>query len=261
MNASFAVQYRRDTPAHDTLISPDVEQRVAYLNTVKDTLQAEGYAVTAQVRPGQVVESILDTSRHFDLLVMATHGRSGLGRLVLGSVSEAVMHRVSTTMLIAPACAPWLAHKDQGGGYRCILVSLDGSIQSEAILPAVEKLLSTRPGKVVILQVAPSLEFKPLELSADEFSLLTSNAERDVRQYLEPIGERFKVLGATPLFETNLYKLGTEIRFCAEYYHADLIAMATHEGAGVNKLLHGSITEGVLHRANRPMLIVHLPQA
>lgn len=65
-------------------------------------LQEAGYAVTAAVRFGDPADEIVSAAGNegVDLIAMTTHGRSGLRRLVLGSVAEKVLHRVSLPILL-----------------------------------------------------------------------------------------------------------------------------------------------------------------
>jgi nucleotide-binding universal stress UspA family protein len=260
MAASFPMHYT--DPAPNEFSTPrEVAVRLDYMNTVKDSLTHEGYDVTAEVCLGRVVETILDAVGGFDLLVMATHGRTGFSKFVLGSVTEAVLHKVSCPLLIAPARVPRAAHAREHAGYECILVSLDGSPQSEAILPEVEKLLSVHPTKVVLLRVAPYTEYSPVGLSYDDYTLLNNSAEQQAQQYLDGIAARLKKLGAAPIVEVNFNTPCDEIRLSADYYHADLIAMATHGRTGINRLLHGSVTEEVIHQVLSPMLIVRTTDA
>ena len=75
----------------------DVEKRRAeaeeYLARVATELRAKGVRATTEVRRGDPVAEILEGARdaEADLIAMTTHGRSGLGRLVFGSVAEAVL--------------------------------------------------------------------------------------------------------------------------------------------------------------------------
>jgi nucleotide-binding universal stress UspA family protein len=128
-------------------------------------------------------------------------------------------------------------------------------------LPEVEQLLSAHPCKVVLLRVAPYTEFNPVGLPLDDCILLNSTAEQQAYVYLARIAERLKKLGAAPIIEVNLNAPGDEIRLSAEYFHADLIAMATHGRTGISRLLHGSVTEEVMHHAVSPMLIVRTSDA
>ena len=66
-----------------------------YLNKAGDTLRSKGAAVTAKVEVGDASEEIVKTAEDInaDLIVMSTHGRSGISRWAFGSVAEKVLHR------------------------------------------------------------------------------------------------------------------------------------------------------------------------
>jgi nucleotide-binding universal stress UspA family protein len=84
----------------------DVEERIAeareYLAPLAAELAARGIRVKAEVRRGDPVQEILAAAREFDsdLIAMTTHGRSGLGRLLFGSVAEAVLRRSDIPVLM-----------------------------------------------------------------------------------------------------------------------------------------------------------------
>lgn len=73
-----------------------------YLERVAGQLRAEGVAVTTRVLLDQAVPTILAVAADYraDLIAMATHGRGGLARLVLGSVAAGVLHRACTPLLL-----------------------------------------------------------------------------------------------------------------------------------------------------------------
>ncbi|MCC7449299.1 MAG: universal stress protein [Anaerolineae bacterium] len=155
--------------------------------------------------------------------------------------------------------------------YKCILVSLDGSRASEAVLPAVEKILQAFPTKVVLLRVGPNIDLDAAahemdpdaehaaDLPGDEYELLANASELEIRRYLDGIANRLQETGATPIIEVSFNKPADEILFFARHYEADLIAMATHARTGLNRLLHGSVAENVLHHAACPVLLVREP--
>ncbi len=68
-------------------------------NMVK-ILQSPSYATSGQVLTGDAAEVIIQESHKYDLVVVGSHGRKGLDRLLLGSVSQAVSHGVSCPVLI-----------------------------------------------------------------------------------------------------------------------------------------------------------------
>ncbi len=155
--------------------------------------------------------------------------------------------------------------------YNCILVSLDGSRASEAVLPEVENILKVSPGKVILLRVGPTIDLdaaahemepdaeRAADLPGDEYELLANASELEIRRYLEGIAARLQETGATPIIEVSFSKPADEILFFARHYEADLIAMATHGRTGLDRLLRGSVAENVMRHAPCPVLLVREP--
>lgn len=79
-----------------------------YLKTIIDRFKKSGVNAKANVIFGKPAEVLSDfaAKNNVDLVVMATHGRSGIGRWVLGSVAEHLIHSISVPVLIirAPGC-------------------------------------------------------------------------------------------------------------------------------------------------------------
>ena len=101
-----------DTWLKDGLIASDpaeqihatrVQEEQHYLDGVARTLTAEGARVQTRVRVGSdVASAILDAARteEADIVALATHGRSGLTRLALGSVAQKVVREATTPILV-----------------------------------------------------------------------------------------------------------------------------------------------------------------
>ena len=83
----------------------DPTKAEAYLNEIVDQLKAKGFDADAHVRYGDVAEEILTHSRRneIDLISMSTHGRSGLGRWLLGSVAEKILRHSDKPVLLLRA--------------------------------------------------------------------------------------------------------------------------------------------------------------
>jgi len=62
--------------------------------------QEKGVEATGEVKEGVPIPTIVEAAKGFDLLVMGTHGRTGLDKLLLGSVTEGVLHRVGIPVLV-----------------------------------------------------------------------------------------------------------------------------------------------------------------
>ncbi len=84
---------------------------VSYLSLVRASQARAGVLVETEVATGaapQVIVAVAD-ARQVDLIVMSTHGRSGLNRLIYGSVAEAVLRGARWPVMIIPH-QPALAH-------------------------------------------------------------------------------------------------------------------------------------------------------
>jgi len=75
-----------------------------YLSQMVDKLKIEGIAVQAAVAWGRPADEILDYAKnnHADLIIMGTHGRSGLSRWAFGSVTDKILRRSAVPVLITP---------------------------------------------------------------------------------------------------------------------------------------------------------------
>jgi nucleotide-binding universal stress UspA family protein len=157
--------------------------------------------------------------------------------------------------------------------YNCILVSLDGSLESEAVLPEVERLLAVHPARVILLSAAlevdlnaaaqatkPDIEFHAHELPREVFEVIRTSTERSALLYLEGIARRLEQTGAQVQVVVSYNRPAEAIRFYARTYDVDLIAMTTHGRSGFSRLRFGSVTEAVLHHAPCPMLVARVPE-
>jgi nucleotide-binding universal stress UspA family protein len=93
-------------PIHGAGDPRAIHAREDYLTQVSDWLEQVGFEVSVEVRPGNVVETIVSVARDgFEVVIMATHGRTGLSRVALGSIAEGVLHRAPCPVLIIPTSA------------------------------------------------------------------------------------------------------------------------------------------------------------
>jgi nucleotide-binding universal stress UspA family protein len=96
--------------AHPGAVPTDAQVAVVkdaedYLDRVREHLRGRGITIETSVWYGPATEAILEAARchGVDEIVMTTHGRSGLGRLLLGSVTEAVLRRTDLPVLVLHA--------------------------------------------------------------------------------------------------------------------------------------------------------------
>ncbi|MCK6628241.1 MAG: universal stress protein [Anaerolineae bacterium] len=140
--------------------------------------------------------------------------------------------------------------------YNTILVPLDGSRRAEAILSHVENLALCHGSKVVLLQV---VEPKPLLI--DGTNAVPDIVEhqhhlKDAEAYLTTRQGEFREKGIEARIRLAEGSVVNEIINAAESENAELIAMASHGRTGLARVFYGSVAAGVLHRIDRPLLLV-----
>ena len=139
-------------------------------------------------------------------------------------------------------------------GFRRALITLDGSMVAEAILPAFLRVAYPLGMEIVLIRVVPVVP-----VSADDPPHALESAER-MRAEAE---EYLRALAATPAFEglrvQTTVRTGDPLReiiAVAQEVQADLIAMTTHGRSGLRRLLFGSVAEAVLRTAPVPVFVV-----
>lgn len=93
-------------PALGAMVAADMEHverdAQAYLVQVAAALQAGGYQVACDVHSGPTAETILDAAErmHAELILMATHGRGGVGRFLLGGIAARIVQLARVPVLL-----------------------------------------------------------------------------------------------------------------------------------------------------------------
>lgn len=232
-------------------------------------VKAEGKVVK-----GHPAEEILRCAdeNDVDLLLMATHGRSGIMRWAVGSVADKVL-RSSTVPVWLVRAAALEETADDEGQIRKIVVPLDGSELAESVLPHVETIAKQEQGEpveVILLMVCEPLVIPPVSaspISTIEVPMNWGNIVEEHLDYTKKVSEEYLGGVAKRFLDAGL-KVSTEIvdgvpaQEIIDYANAvphSLIAMLTHGRSGLGRWAYGSVAEKVLSGASRPVLLVRPP--
>jgi len=225
-----------------------------HLAGLRDALVEEGATATIAVLEGDPVERIAEHAERSSalLVVMSTHGRSGLTRFVRGSVAEGLLRRCMVPVLVAN---PRAVDVHTAGGelrFKRLLVPLDGSDVALEVLPLVEEVATRFEAEVLLLEVAwqiPSSTEGPFLMPP----ILRTPAE--IAAGLEPVRKRLAARGIDARVLTGYTPVALEIIDVAEREAVDLVVMSTHGRSGVSRWLFGSVAEQVLRHCTRPLLV------
>jgi nucleotide-binding universal stress UspA family protein len=142
--------------------------------------------------------------------------------------------------------------------YKKILAPLDGSPRVEAILPHVEALATRFDAEIILLCVfEPDFSLVDTYGHPPEFyDALQEEWQGEVEAYLEKIKEHLSTKSLKVRFYVERGPVVGTIIKIAERESADLIAMASHGRSGLSRVFYGSVAAVILHRVDRPLLLI-----
>ncbi|MGO9614323.1 MAG: universal stress protein [Dissulfurispiraceae bacterium] len=209
--------------------------------------QGELEAMISEGEPHEVIVKIAE-ARNADLIAMGTHGRKGIKKLFMGSVTSRVVASSPCDVIIVKQ-----PRKDYTGVYKSILLSFDGSEFSKKALGKACELSRIDGAAITALHVIPHYE------EMIEFYTTSGMKERQLLR-AEKLMEDAKDIASQQGVEisteiTDGNETENIIR-AANKLKSDLIIRGTHKWTGVNKAIIGSVIESLVINAPCPILVV-----
>jgi nucleotide-binding universal stress UspA family protein len=226
-----------------------------YLAKTAEKYAIEGVKIDAEVFAGNAAETLLKLveDRHADVLALATHGRSGVGRWWFGSVSGEVIHRATVPRLVVGPkvlSQPARAIKVDG-----VLVPLDGSKLAESALEHGVRIAKQFGAALHLAQViSPTSQTFLFDMPSVATLDIQGQIEQGVNEYLHKTGQR---LAAQAQVKTCVLR-GPPADALADYVEAqgiDLVVMASHGRGGLARVALGSIADRML-QSDAPVYLV-----
>ena len=241
----------------DTLVEDATRSSETYLRNITATLP--GATVRHTVAKGRAEDTIVEKGEADKnaLITMATHGRSGLNRFLLGSVAEKVLRGSTNPLLLVRATEEGKAEGE--AGFKAIIVPLDGSDLADSVLPMVAGV-AKRLGLEVTLFRAYHIPYNAYAgdegIYAVNYDELIAGVRDEANEYLEKKATEVRNLGVEKVScLTQEGFAGDEIINLANKTPGGLIAMCSHGRSGVKRWVLGSVTEAVVRHTVHPVLI------
>jgi nucleotide-binding universal stress UspA family protein len=263
---------RNFVPAHQAYIERAADKIKSQIEDVQERLgiplEEKQIEVRGELADGHYAEEILTyaESNNIDLILMASHGRSGIRRWRMGSVADKVLRAAKVPVLFIRAGAEDTTPYDEWPT-RTIVAPMDGSETAESVLPHVVALARQRaiePVTVNLIRVcdppiAPSYyspELSGVPLNWGEFmEQEMTRCKQTASDYLSDIAKQLDNQGIKAESTILVGKAADEIIDFASKNPFSIIVMATHGRTGLSRLVFGSVTESVLQAVSNPILL------
>jgi len=216
-----------------------------HVDEIQDGLVRDNWTVRHETRMGNPVDEIVKFAMLMPatLLMMSTHGRSGLERVREGSVTEQVLRQSPCPVFILHTTRMEPADQRTEELFSRILVPLDGTKASSAILECVERFAKAHDSEVILFH--------------DEMdSNLPEEDRAAIKALLQDQSVALANTGLKVSLDLSTYRRPImEILNKIDTLNISLVSMVTHGEAGIRRALDESVTAEVIRHSNCPLLV------
>lgn len=228
-----------------------------YLKHIEQQRGRSGLALRGEVLDGDEASVIVATAaeEQVDLIIMSTHGYSGIARRLLGSVTERVLRSTSIPVWVVRTTEP----------VKRVLITLDGSSLAEQALAPGLAIARRMGADVILLRVVPPVVVSRLaveHLESTERGLgqrLMESLYEEADNYLATIARRYEDWDLPITTEVVGGPPAASILAFAHRRQVNLIAMTTHGHTGLRRWWYGSVTPKVMRGSNASILVIRSP--
>lgn len=255
--SALATHFETDKIHHlDAVIASEERRLAGYLDKIAKRFSR--FPTHCRIARGHPAEEILDTTvkDRNTLVAMATHGRSGAKRWLLGSVAEKVLRGIQNPLFLVRAAVAQTAPQRI---IDSLVVPLDGSPLAERILPTVSSWAQALDIEVVLIRAFefPEAAYYGGEELLPNYDEIREKTRQQAGDYLKGIEHSLVGEGVRTVSIVTMEGAGADeiIRYAHSAPRA-VVAMSTHGRSGVQRWILGSVTEKVVRHGDDPVLVV-----
>jgi nucleotide-binding universal stress UspA family protein len=233
-----------------------------YIERRVEKIQSLGIKTRSLCIEGEPAASIINFAgkNNISLIILSTHGRTGVSHWPLGSITNKVVQRSHIPVFLVRSSQPAKTSADKE--MQNILLTLDGSHFSEAIIPYVEKLAKVMDSEVVLLRVVEPVKLPQLAAYADREKYekgFIDKLRKEAKRYLDQKKTALARKGIKVNSALLEGKADEAILQYAEDKSVNLIALTTHGFSGITKWAYGSVASRIIEASSKPTLLVRPP--
>jgi len=234
-------------------------QSASYLEEVARRLGASGVETNRVALDGAAAERVIEYAdqQDVDLIVLSSHGRSGLSGWNVSSIVQKIILRAYQSVLIVRAYVP--TEREAGSvRYQRLLVPLDGSQRAECVMPIAVALARGHDAELLLAHVVRRPEM-PRRTSPTEEDIHL--ADRLVERNREEVSAYLQDLIAQLRLDADFHLLVSDdvvvaLHELVESQHVDLVILSAHGYSGYPRWPYGSVATSFIGYGSTPLLIV-----
>jgi nucleotide-binding universal stress UspA family protein len=232
----------------------------AYLERVCNNLNEAGVETDTVLLEGRVAGGMIDYARQhdFDLIVLSSHGQSGLSRWNVSSVVQKVILRAYKSIMVVRAYEQPIGDAFAAVRYGRILVPLDGSWRAECALPIAVNLARHHQAELLLAHVVarPAVfnRLPPSDEVIDLVERLTHHNQAKAADYLEQLHATLPVPSQTRLLISN-NNVVNALHELVEEENVDLVLLCAHGRSCKGRWPYGSVVSNFITNGATPLLI------
>lgn len=231
----------------------------SYLKNVASRFDEFGLRSNTVILEGKAAENIIDFAHTngIKLIIMSSHGQSGISGWNVSSVVQKVILRAQTSIMIVRA----YQHSPQNikdFEYQRILLPLDGSQRAEYVLPLATSIAGSGKTEFIIAHIVKKPEMpRRTPLSQEDMALINEVTERnrvEASKYIEDLENRFDCEVDTRIMVSD--HVGSSLHQIVEQDEVDLVILSAHGYSGESRWPYGRTVVSFIAYGTTPLLVV-----
>jgi len=243
------------TPSLQTQYEDARRGRELYLRGVAEELILQGFNVDYSIRPGHITDATQQLIREdgIDLVVTTTRGKSGTQHWIQGGVSRKLLQKICIPVLLVHD-----TDEENGAVPKIdrILIALDGSINSERVLPYARVLAKAYKSELILVTVPAVPEVKNYRAAAEIVETIRAKAEVDMRKFLEAVARSLRDDGINVRTIVSGSIPAQTIVQVSEEEDADMIMLTSMGRGGMDLVMMGSVAQRVVQITPDPIFMM-----
>jgi nucleotide-binding universal stress UspA family protein len=239
-------------------------EAISYLSDLSARLQKANLPVEENILEGPAAERIVDFAAKNDvsLIMLSSHGQSGLSGWNVSSVVQKIILRARTSIVIVRAYQP-TSMDLIGLRYHRILLPLDGSQRAESVLPMASSLARTHDAQILLAHVVrrPDMPRRtpPTTEDVELAERLVERNQEEAIQYLDQIRSRLASETQARVLVSD--HVSMTLHELVDQEKIDLVLLTAHGYSALARWPYGSMVSSFISYGTTPLLIVQdLPQ-